>query len=335
MKTNQNYINLIVKYLSGNITHDEIIKLESWIKEKTANRDLFNGYKKVWESLGKVADIAGIDIQEEWKRVKGQMDDPGIRRIIKHKFTAERNFSYWFIRIAAAFIIGLLLGITVIHISRNAGYVCSTTENTTMIAQLPDGSQVTLNTGSSIKYREKSRSNQRIVQLTGEAYFEISADQARPFIVNTDGIEIKVLGTSFNVNAYKEKDEIEVVVNSGQVAVTKEGKTTQRLILKPGNRGIFNRSDQSLTLSVNEDPNFLSWKTRQFVFEDRTLEEIINTINKIYQSNIHILGDSLKGKRVTTSFNNQSVDAILNVLSVTLDLNIRKDNEEIVLIEKE
>ena len=143
------------------------------------------------------------------------------------------------------------------------------------------------------------------------------------------------MGTSFNVNAYNDNDKIEVVVNTGQVAVTKEGELTERLILKPGNRGIFNKSDQSLKLIVNEDPNFLSWKTREFVFNDKSLEEIILTINKAYNSKITVPDDSLIEKRITVSFSNQSLDAILNVLSATLDLNIRENNGEIVLTEKD
>jgi hypothetical protein len=70
METNQTYIDLIVKYLSGEITHDEIIRLESWMGEKTTNRNVFNEYKNVWESLGKVADTAAIDVQEEWNKLK-------------------------------------------------------------------------------------------------------------------------------------------------------------------------------------------------------------------------------------------------------------------------
>ena len=335
METNQNHIDLIVKYLSGDITHDEIIKLESWIGERTVNRNLFNEYKKVWENLGKVADIAGIDVQKEWKKLEGKMDFPGSVRIIRHRPAVERNFTFWFTRIAAILIIGLFLSITVILINRNARYISCTTETTTMIAQLPDGSQVTLNTGSSLKYQKKFGKDQRMVELTGEAYFEVSPDQSRPFIVNTDKIKIQVLGTSFNVNAYKNNAVIEVVVNTGQVAVTKEGEITERIILKSGNRGIFSKSDQSLKLSIIEDPNFLSWKTRQFMFEDRSLEEIILTINRIYNSNILITSDSLKDKRVTASFNNQSLEAILNVLAATLDLDIRENNGEIMLVKKD
>ena len=335
MVNNQNYIELIVRYLSGEITHDEIIRLESWMGEKTANRNLFNEYKKVWESLGKVADTAGINVQEEWEKMKVKMRTSGYGYVFRNKTIKERNFTFYFVRIAAVLLIGLFLGITGILINRNLGYISYTTDETTMTAQLPDGSQVTLNSNSSLRIQKEFRSDQRVVDLVGEAYFEVTPDSSRPFIVNADRIEIKVLGTSFNVNAYQDDSRIEVIVNTGQVAVTREGETTERIILKPGNRGIFNKSDQSLIISVNKDPNFLSWKTKQLVFEGKTLEEIIITINKIYHSNILITGDSLKKKRVTTSFNDQSLDAILNVLSATLDLNIREKNGDIVLSKKE
>jgi transmembrane sensor len=334
MGTNQNYIELIVRFLSGEITHDEIIRLESWMGEKTANRNLFNEYKKVWESLGRVADTTGINVQDEWKKMKVKMRSSGYGNVISNKPAAERSFTFYFIRIAAVLIIGLFLGITGILMNRNLGYISYTTDETTMSAQLPDGSQVTLNTNSSLKIQKKFRSDLRMAKLVGEAYFEIFPDPSRPFIVNTDKIEIKVLGTSFNVVAYKDDDKIEVIVNTGQVAVTKEGNVTERLILKPGNRGIFIKSDQSLKLYINEDPNFLSWKTKQLVFDDKSLEEIILTINKIYHSNILVNGDALKKNRITASFNDQSLDAILNVLAATLDLNIRKNNGDIVLTDK-
>ena len=133
------------------------------------------------------------------------------------------------------------------------------------------------------------------------------------------------------MNAYRDSDLIQVVVNAGQVALTKEGEMLERIILKPGNKGTYSKSDQTLNLTVNQDTNYLSWKTKQFVFEDRLLEEVIETINKAYHTNILIIGDSLKQSRITTSFNNQSIDAILNVLKATLDIEIKSKEEKIEL----
>jgi ferric-dicitrate binding protein FerR (iron transport regulator) len=333
MNSRQNYIDLIVKYLSGEITHDEIMKLESWMGEKPAHRNLFNDYKKVWESLGKVADSSGINVHEEWKKLKGKMKDAGHHSVI-FKSPAVKDFRFYLLRIAAILVIGLFLGITGILINRNFGYITYITDNATISVQLPDDTQVTLNADSRLQIQRKFINDQRLVKLTGEAYFEVSPDPGKPFIINTGKIEIKVLGTSFNVSAYEDNDLIEVIVNAGQVAVTRDDVTTQRIILKPGNRGVFNKKDQSLKLSVNNDPNFLAWKTRQLFFEDKSLDEVLITLNKIYHSNVLIHGDSLKEERITASFNNQSLDAILNVLAATLDLNIKEINGDLVLIKK-
>jgi transmembrane sensor len=335
MKTRQYYIDLIVRYLSGDLTQAEKSIIESWMEEKASNKKLFDDYKKTWENLGRVSDIAQIDVQNEWEVIKKRFYAGDVRKVFKPGIPSVRNFSFWFARVAAILVIALLLSITVLVITHNFASNSYKTDKTTLTATLPDGSQFTLNKGSTLKYPKRFRDDLRKVTLTGEAYFEVQPDHNKPFIVNAEEIEIKVLGTSFNVNAYRENDKIEVVVNSGKVAITKEGEITERLILQPGNKGTFNKSDQSLKLYVNKDPNFLSWKTREFVFENMSLKEIVRTINKVYNSKITIADDSLQDKRITVSFNNQSLDAILNVLSATLDINIRQNNSEIILTVKE
>lgn len=325
---------MVVRYLSGDLTQDEKAKLESWMEEKDSNRKLFDDYIRTWDSLGRVSDNADVDVRREWDILKTRLDAWDVRKIFRHIPSGVRNFNFWFARVAAILVAALILSITVLIINRNVGFNSFTTDNKTLTTTLPDGSQFTLNTGSTLKYAKRFNDDLRKVALTGEAYFEVQPDQNRPFIVNAGEIEIKVLGTSFNVNAYRDNNKIEVVVNTGQVAVTKEGELTERLILKPGNRGTFDKSDQSLKLYVNDNPNFLSWKTREFVFENRSLEEIVRTINKVYNSKITIADDSLQEKRITVSFSNQSIDAILNVLSATLDLDVRQNDSEIILTEK-
>ena len=172
-----------------------------------------------------------------------------------------------------------------------------------------------------------------MVSLEGEAFFQVERDVNRPFIIKADGIEVKVLGTSFNIKAYEDTDEIEVTVSSGQVALTKPGDVPESVILKPGNKGVFNRSDHTLAISRDIDRNYLAWKTRSFVFEDQSLVEVVQILNKVYNSSIHVSSDSLKEARITTSFNDQTLDAILNVLSATLDFEVEDDNGKIILTE--
>ena len=335
MKTSQDHIDLIVRFLSGNISDADKIKLESWIEDKASNRKIFNDYKKTWDNFSRVSDTAGMDVQKEWEILNDRLDSQVDIKLISNSPIAIRRFTFWFVRIAAILVLALILSVTIFLFSPGIGHKSYSAEGTTLSALLPDGSRFTLNTGSTLISPKKFDDDQRTVVLTGEAYFEVQPDQSKPFIVRADELEIKVLGTSFNVNAYKDNDKVEVVVSTGEVAVTQEGEQTERLILRPGNRGTYNKSDQSLKLSVNEDPNFLSWKTRDFIFENKTLGEIVPAINKVYNSRIIIADNSLTEKRITVSFSNQSLDAILNVLSATLDINIRQNNKEIILSEKE
>ena len=105
------------------------------------------------------------------------------------------------------------------------------------------------------------------------------------------------------------------------------------IILKPGNRGVYKKAAETLEISHEIDRNYLAWKTKSFVFEDQTLSDVSKQLNKVYQAEIIIASDSLKDARITTTFTDQSLDAILNVLSATLDLEVRKSNGQIILSE--
>jgi len=336
MEINDKHIDfdLIVRYLAGETMVKESLKVETWILENPANRQLFDEYKKVWESLGKVQDITGIDLQAEWKKLEEKINTADTGKFIRPIQTRKRTFSFYLTRIAAVLVIGLFISLTGIYIYRNSVYNTYRTYKGTLLVELPDGSHVTLNNESILRSGKKFSEEKCEINLVGEGYFEVLPDPDKPFIIHTGEIEIAVLGTSFNVNAYKENEMIEVVVKTGQVAVSKEGAMLERIILKPGNKGTYNKSDKSLKLTRNQDPNYLSWKTKHFIFEDRPLEEVIETINKVYHSNIQILGDSLKQSRITTSFNNQSITAILNVLEATLNIEVRTTEDKIELNKK-
>jgi len=333
METNDKHIDfeLITRHLAGETTGEESRRIDTWIQENPANRQLFDEYKNVWESLGKVKDAAGIDVRTEWEKLEGKIDAGDTGKSIRLSRLRKRSFSFYLTRIAAVLVIGLFISLTGIYIYRNSLFNTYSTNTGILLVELPDGSNVTLNNDSQLKAGKKFSEDKREVKLIGEGYFEVLPDPEKPFIVHTGEIDVAVLGTSFNVNAYKENEMVEVIVNTGQVAVTKEGAILEKVILKPGNKGTYNRSDQSLKLTMNQDPNYLSWKTKHFIFENHPLEEVIETINKVYHSNIQIIGDSLKQTRITTTFNNQSIDAILNVLKATLDIEVRSEEDKIEL----
>jgi len=317
---------LMVRCLSLEAGDEEVTRFEKWLDEKPEHRDLYGHYKKLWEEMGRVKTLAGMDLDAEWRKLESRMAEK--QTVYRMKKTSPVLI---FSRIAVAAVLVLALSFGGIYISRNVGYQTMLTENNTEEVTLPDGSLVTLNTNSSLRYRKRFENNLRALSLEGEAFFEVERDENRTFIVSVDGVEVKVLGTSFNVSAYQGNEDIEVIVSSGQVALTKPGQIPESVILKPGNKGVYSRSDRSLSISRKVDRNYLAWKTRSFVFEDQSLLEVVHILNNVYGSSIVIGTDSLEQARITTSFNDQTLEAILNVLSATLDLEVTNEDGRILL----
>jgi len=188
--------------------------------------------------------------------------------------------------------------------------------------KLSEGSIVTINSRTKLTYPKRFEKNKREVELSGEAFFEVAKDPDRPFIINAGDIRIEVLGTSFNVKAYEDQEEIEVTVSTGKVAVYSIDNPDERVILVKGEKAIFYKSNTKIEISINEDINFDSWKTKQIIFEDTPMPEVIRIINEIYKSDLKLVGSQVLDCPVTTTFDNQSLESILNVLESTLDLSI-------------
>ena len=323
---------LMVRYLSLEAGKEEILAFEKWLDEESVNRDIFQAYRKLWEHVGKVGAVAGLDMDAEWKSLEARMEKNVQTHMIRMNPMKRKRMMVS--RYAAAAVVVFALTFGSVYISRNYGTQNMITEDTTQELVLPDGSEVSLNAHSSLQYKKRFSKDLRLVSLEGEAFFQVERDKSRPFIIKADGIEVKVLGTSFNVKAYGDHDEIEVIVSTGQVALTKPGEVPESLILKPGNKGVFNRTDHTLAISRDIDRNYLAWKTRSIVFEDQSLVEVVQILNRVYNSSIVITSDTLKKARITTYFNDQTLDAILNVLSATLDFDMEQDNGKILLKER-
>ena len=323
---------LMVRYLSLEAGKEEILAFEKWLDEESVNRDIFQAYSKLWEHVGKVGAVAGLDLDAEWKSLEARMEENVQTHMIRMNPLKRKRMMVS--RYAAAAVVVFALTFGSVYISRNYGTQNMITEDTTQELVLPDGSEVSLNAHSSLQYKKRFSKDLRLVSLEGEAFFQVERDKSRPFIIKADGIEVKVLGTSFNVKAYGDHDEIEVIVSTGQVALTKPGEVPESLILKPGNKGVFNRTDHTLAISRDIDRNYLAWKTRSIVFEDQSLVEVVQILNRVYNSSIVITSDTLKKARITTYFNDQTLDAILNVLSATLDFDMEQDNGKILLKER-
>lgn len=205
----------------------------------------------------------------------------------------------------------------------------------TRTVHLPDGSIVTLNHYSSISYPEKFKSDNREVELNGEAYFEVSKDKKRPFIVQTETIDVQVLGTHFNVDAYRDNPDVRTTLLTGSVAVSNKNNSV-RMVLKPNEIAIYNKVEQKLTRKALENAkDEISWRHGEFIFDDLPLQEIVRELSNSFGTSIHISGTALQDYRITARFRNgEDLETILSVLHNAGYFDYSQNDKQIIITTK-
>ena len=202
----------------------------------------------------------------------------------------------------------------------------------TRTVHLPDGTSVTLNHYSSLSYPERFKSDDREVELSGEAYFEVSKDSKHPFIVQTETIDVQVLGTHFNVDAYPDNPDVKTTLLTGSVAVSNKNNSV-RMVLKPNEVAIYNKVEQKLTRKVVENAgDEISWRHGEFIFDDLPLQEIARELSNSFGTTIHIADSTLQNYRITARFRNgEDLDAILSVLHNAGYFNYSRNTQQITI----
>ena len=323
------YTDLISRYFSGELAGGELKILSDWLRADSANRDLFREYQSTWHLLAKSGIDSAIKLDEEWEILQNRIERGSSGSEIPQKRIAaemaEKNGFFVFRNLwkAAAVIIVLVASSLMLYFFfAKPNDIVLTARAGNMMIRLPDGSEVALNLGSTITYPEKFTGNKRRIEISGEAYFNVKHDKTKPFVISSGDARVEVLGTSFNVNTRAASGNIEVVLTTGKVAVYFKEHKAEKVILAPGEKAEIEKSGQKILKSANSDPNYMAWKTKKLVFENTTLEAIVATLNNVYHSNIKRPDTELANCRVTVTFNNQPISAVLNVLQKTLDLKI-------------
>ena len=225
---------------------------------------------------------------------------------------------------AAVILLCLSVGTVYLYMQPTSLQTVSTMTETRNVI-LPDGSSVLLNRHSSLSYPKRFKSDNREVQLTGEAYFEVSKDQKHPFIVQTEHINLQVLGTHFNVDAYRNNPEVKTTLLTGSVAVSNKSKSV-RMVLKPNEIAIYNKVEEKLTRKVLENAeDEISWRQGEFIFDDLPLQEIARELSNSFGAT----------NRITARFRDgEDLATILSVLHNAGYFNYSQNNKQIIITAK-
>jgi ferric-dicitrate binding protein FerR (iron transport regulator) len=311
---------MLVSYLSGELSPEESASFREELDKDPQKQELLESYRRIWD--GAVTQES-YDLDAEWTLLK--------RRIPDLDAKTGRSLRFYTYRIAAVLVLGLLLGISWVYLNRMKDMVRVLAEDQPVEVNLEDGTRVWLNRNSSFRYSRSFDLEERRVYLSGEAWFDVARDTSMPFVVDAGAALVEVLGTSFNVNAYKKNPMVEITVESGLVALSSKSDQQEQIVMKAGSGGTYNKARKELKLTNSSDPNSISWMTRELVFNGSSLREVCELISKVYGVHMEVLNQELASCPITVTFSDQSLESVLRVLELTLDLQISRDGDEIIL----
>lgn len=215
--------------------------------------------------------------------------------------------------------------------------------------QLPDGTEVWLNAGSELLYAADFNTSNRTVQLSGEAFFDVKKDAERPFIINTGKMNIRVLGTAFNVKAYPEDKTSEASLIRGAIEVSMHGDRKKKFILRPNEKIVFpNRtlpgSDELVELqregyalsnvSINPLDNTVietAWTNNRLAFMNERFGDIALQLERKFEVKLHFEDSTAAGLRFTATFEDEDIRETLEALQYSLPFNFRIDKKDIYI----
>lgn len=317
--------NIVEKYIRGSISEEEYNELQQQIQN---------------DSDSSVGDM----LNECWQKdlnihVMPRAAKERTRRLINEKIKKDMR-RVWFKRastIAASILIPVLIISTVYFYKEMDHYkqipnIVSVNKGQRAGITLPDGTIVHLNSESKLTYTPDFNGKLREVVLEGEAFFEVTPNKEKPFIVKTSVFDVEVLGTSFNVSVYNDENIVETALMEGKVKLTMQGCPSKPVYLTPSQKFIYSRSDRQGTISIMEGDTELAWKQGILAFNAEPLEEVFRKIERWYGVTMHYDKESLVNDNFTGQFKMISIQEMMNILRMHYNLKFKIENNDIYII---
>jgi transmembrane sensor len=305
---------LITRYLAGEALPEEAMALHEWINESDQNRKRFDEFRKAWQ-LGEGENNKKSNEKEfVWTNIK---------RLTSESFLRKKNTSpaLTVFRIAALIIITVGVGWFLYSTQKEeqpySPPIVFRSETSTLERTLPDNSHVILNRFSRLTFNNDFGQYSRQVSLSGECYFDITHQENKDFVVSIGDLQIKVLGTIFNVRYDSLSNTIKTSVSKGLVMMYNQSDS---LLVEAGRAGTYHHLNQTFTLAPHFDSNNLSYATKTMVFNDASLIEITSILEATYGVTFRFDDPKLKECRMSSTFHEDSLDFILDVVSTTLNI---------------
>lgn len=326
METPQITEERLAAYLRGELPAAEAAEIEAWYDASPANR----------RTMGEVYRILCLN---DRLRAAEEVDVEGSLRAVKRRMRPRRaplRRLVWRSAAAAAVVLlalGLWFETRTLAERLERPVVVYTDLGERSQVELPDGTKVWLNSSSRIEYRTPLFSRERRVTMSGEAYFEVEHDAASPFIVSSGGLDIKVLGTKFNIRNDAARHRVTTVLLEGSVAAALSGSEEYAVRLRPARMLLFDSETRSMQLrDCPAASNSIDWIEGHFRFEQTTFEQIVSELERYYNVEVRFMDDSLRGERFSGDFHlEDGIYHIMSVLQLTYKFHYKVNRDNIEL----
>lgn len=316
---------LLGKYFSGEVSKQEAEKVKQWRANNAENARFFFEAKSAWHAATSYEAPAGV--------LDAILNDHAKTVVIEQKNQVEHKSNYSWFRVAAVVALLLVAGFSGWFVLNNDTTVAPI-ETAPMASAilLEDGSTVTLYKGSTYEVVEMNR-NQRVVKVSGKAYFDVVRDTERPFVIYANDAKVEVLGTSFSIDT--DSDEgTEVMVESGRVAVSHNPEVfsgnSKEVLLVKGEMSIVQSSTEVITKKKIVNDNFLAWSNGVISFKEENLEVVGELLNEVYGLEVEFQNKELINCQLTAKFKKKSAEEIIQIISSTFDITHRITNDRVV-----
>jgi len=328
---------LIFKVLSNEASESEKKILADWVDSSPKNKRIFLRIEQLWKESEGVGDYYKINQKQAWDNV--------------YKNIAPKRRSQILLpllKIAAIVAIAYLLGGLTMYLHPKPQLAMSLASKEIHVkaplgskteVELSDGTKVWLNSGSEVRYPVIFDRNQRDIYLVGEAYFEVEKNKECPFFVHTGEVDIRVLGTSFNVKSYPEEGLVETTLVEGLVNINKKGSSEQ-LELKPNEKATFinnpekfsdNAGQQFIVTKDIDTELYVSWKSGMLIFKREKFKDLAIKLERWFNVRITVSNKKLTEERVTGVFQNESVEQALDALQISVPFTYKIDRNNIII----
>jgi ferric-dicitrate binding protein FerR (iron transport regulator) len=327
------FIALLEKFLRKEANAEEVKQLKELFGRTEPKKAQISLYEQKWERASSVIDTETDE--QMWNYLKKQItSDTG-------RFHTLSKYPLWKkgLRIAASLLIPIVFTCLGYYYSENKPLSSSVPVTIhTNIGQktdlsLPDGTLVWLNSASSLQYDNTYNQKERTIYLQGEAYFEVSKDAKRPFIVKADGLSVEAVGTSFNVKAYPADQNIVTTLIEGSVRVSDSYRSEW---LSPNEKLTFRKNGRSFVKDlISHAKQSVSWRDNQLVFAQERMEDIARTLERMYGVRILFASEDLKNIHFSGKIRNTNLDGVMQMIAFAAPVRYSIENDSVITIQRD